>query len=107
MPDKQHEMSRREAMRVVGEALASIYAQPRASGRITVDVRGGRAIWVKPVVCPVAGKPIDMRDALASLDAELRRFEAGGLSGCVRLSIARGRPVGVEAEEEREKVRVG
>lgn len=39
------EMSRKEALRVVREVLAT-YRERQVSGRITVDVRSGKAIWV-------------------------------------------------------------
>lgn len=107
MPDKR-EMSRREAMRVVGEKLTSIYCKPGASGRITIDVRSGKAIWVKPVLCRVSTDiHADMHDVLSELEHELARFEAEGLSGCVHVLVCRGRPMQVEGVVECEKVRVG
>ncbi|MEW6104763.1 MAG: hypothetical protein AB1563_00125 [Bacillota bacterium] len=102
------EMSRMEALRVVREVLAT-YRARKASGRITVDVRSGKAIWVKSVVADV--KPPDSFpdeiEVLRGVDGALREFQGRGASGTVTLVVCEGRGVEVEKVVELEKVRVG
>lgn len=40
-------MSRKDALRTVEEALR-YYEEERKDGEIVIDIRGGKAIWVKP-----------------------------------------------------------
>ncbi len=110
-PEKKQElreMSRREALRVVLAVLAS-YREKQASGRVAVDVRSGKAIWVKPVIADVEA-PAEARDArqiLKGFDQALREFQRRGTSGTVTLVVCEGRGVEVERVVELEKVRVG
>lgn len=102
------EMSRMEALRVVREVLA-IYRARKASGRITVDVRSGKAIWVKPVIADVEppGSFPDEIEVLRGVDEALREFQRWSTSGTVTLVVCEGREVGIEKVVELEKVRVG
>ncbi|NPV81918.1 MAG: hypothetical protein HPY52_16930 [Firmicutes bacterium] len=110
MHNKQElrEMSRIETIRVVREVLAT-YRERRTSGRITVDVRSGKAIWVKPAVADVEAPEAfpDEAKVLQELDETLREFQGEGVSGTVALVVCAGRGVGVEKVVELEKVRVG
>jgi len=110
-PDKKQElreMSRMEALRVVREVLAT-YRARKASGRITVDIRSGKAIWVKPVIVDVerSGSFPDEIEVLRGIDEILREFQGKGISGIVALVVCQGRGVGIEKVVELEKVRVG
>lgn len=103
------EMSRKQALRVVREVLAT-YRARLVSGRITIDVRSGRAIWVKPVVADDIGAPgIAIQEEMVFMELEqaLRRFQRRGVSGTITLVVYKGRGVRVETVVEWEKVRVG
>lgn len=101
-------MSRMEALRVVREVLAN-YRVRKASGRITIDVRSGKAIWVKPVVTDVEPPDNfpDEIEMLRDIDEALCEFQGGGVSGTVTLVVCWGREVEVKKVMELEKVRVG
>lgn len=110
-PEKKQElreMSRKQALRVVREVLAT-YRARKASGRITVDVRSGKAIWVKPVVADVEAPEAfpDEAKVMRDLDVALREFQGRGVSGTVTLVVCQGWGVEVEKVVELEKVRVG
>lgn len=110
-PEKKQElreMSRKETLRVVREILAT-YRARKASGRITVDVRSGKVIWVKPVVADMEASEAvpDEARVMRDLDEALREFLGRGVSGTVTLVVCQGRGVEVEKVVELEKVRVG
>ena|GEM_PF-2174331 len=110
-PEKKQElreMSRMEALRAVREVLA-VYRAQKASGRIAVDVRSGKAVWVKPVIVDVKPPetfPEETR-VMRHFDAILGAFQEWGASGTVTLVVCQGRGVAVEKVVELEKVRVG
>lgn len=101
------DMSRIEALRVVREVLAT-YRTRKASGRITVDVRSGKAIWVKPVIADVVppAEAWDARQVLRTFDEALREFQRRSVCGTITLVVCRGQAVDVERVVELEKVRV-
>ncbi|MGE5572962.1 MAG: hypothetical protein ACM3ZU_08100 [Bacteroidota bacterium] len=101
-------MSRKETLRVVREILAT-YRERQVSGRITVDVRSGKAIWVKPVEADEEPPEMfpDEATMLRGVDDALREFQGRGVSGTVTLVVCNGRGIKVEKVVEHEKVRVG
>ncbi len=102
------EMSRMEALRVVREVLAT-YRARKASGRITVDIRSGKPIWVKPIVADVEPPETfpDEARVMRHFDADLGAFQERSLSGAVTLVVYQGQGVDIDKIVELEKVRVG
>lgn len=110
MHNKQElrEMSRIETIKTVREVLET-YRQRKASGQITVDIRSGKAIWVRPVVADLR-RPLETAGqgkTLQDLDSALREFQAMGASGTVTLLTHEGRVVDMVRIVELKKVRVG
>ncbi|MGE5572961.1 MAG: hypothetical protein ACM3ZU_08095 [Bacteroidota bacterium] len=102
------EMRRKETLGVI-LAVLETHRRQQDSGRITVDVRSGKAIWVKPVVGKVERPKATPDEArvLQDVDRSLREFQARGASGAVTLVVCEGRGVEVEKVVDLEKVRVG
>ncbi len=110
-PEKKQElreMSRMQALQVVSEVLRT-YRLRKASGRIVVDIRSGKAIWVRPVVrkVDVTGEPFEEGRVYYELNAALREFQVQRASGTVTLVVREGRVASIEKAIELDKVRVG
>lgn len=100
-------MSRIDVLRTVAE-IFEFYRGRGDSGRITIDVRGGRALWVKPVItdCPQGPQHSCTLNPLGQLETALREFEALAASGTITIMVCAGEAVELSREIELDKVRV-
>lgn len=110
-PEKKQEtreISRKKTLRVAGELLSAYHTQ-KASGWIAVDVRGGKAIWVRPVVANIECRAEAAKEGmvLRQLAAILRESQEKSASGTVTIVVCRGRAVALGGAVELDKMRVG
>lgn len=102
------QMSRNDTLRVVSEILEG-YSTRGQSGTISIDIRAGKAIWVRPketdsVLAPESSCTLN---PMGQVEAALREFEACAASGAITIKVCAGQAVEVNREVELEKVRVG
>lgn len=102
------EMSRKDALKAFAETL-QFYKEHGYSGRIVIDVRSGKPIWIAPIIEDLipAGEALNEEIVVRDVAGALRRFSRERINGNIEVLVYQGNPVAVKRAIELARVRVG